>query len=201
MTAKYQIEINRDSQVHQGDVFHNVPYYEEYIEEHGQFTLNLLQFPYAIILTQECDLMNNHQERLKKKTLSNGKFEHDKYLISLLCAPLYNADHLFEGSHLSEIGLKSEYKNSQNKSLIKTNRDPRYHYIEFDDSVTRLVPMVVDFKHYFSINLRYLEKALDTRTCSIKPLYRELITQRFSNFLSRIGLPEPELNCEETPNN
>ncbi len=33
--------------------------------------------------------------------------------------------------------------------------------------------------------------------CRLKPLYRELLTQRFSNFLSRIGLPNPMTDKEK----
>lgn len=178
--------------MHQGDIFHRVSYYEDYTEVEGQFTLNMLEVPYAIVLTQECDLCNNKKERQLKNKPNDGVFEHDKYLISLLCAPLYNSDHLFNGEHLSEIGIKSDKKNRDNRDFIKANRDPRYHYIEFDEEVVKIVPMVIDFKHYFSISLKYLESKSEKRICSIKPLYRELINQRFSNFLSRVGLPEPE---------
>jgi len=100
MVIKYQIEVLSDEQVHQGDIFKSVQYYDNFVEQGGRFELSLLRFPYSIILTQECDLNNNLKERKSiDETLEIRK--QDKYLISLLCAPLYNAEHLFTGNHLS----------------------------------------------------------------------------------------------------
>ncbi len=191
MGIKYLVEKLNDKQIHQGDIFQSIQYYENYVEKSGKFELSLLRFPYSIILTQECDLSNNIRERNKNND-NNNLVSQDKYLVSLLCAPLYNAEHLFAGNHLEWLNIKSETKGSDNKRYIKSNRDPRYHYIEFEDEV-KLVPMVIDFKHYFTVSLHYLENTLDKRICSLKPIYRESVTQRFSNFLSRIGLPDQEI--------
>lgn len=190
MAIKYQVEILNDKQVHQGDIFKSVKYYDNFIECSGQFELSLLKFPYSIILTQECDLSNNLNER-GGIDFNTKPFKHDKFLVSLLCAPLYNAEHLFAGNHLSFLDITSESKNSDQRKYIKSNREPRYHYLEFDDGI-QLVPMVIDFKHYFTVSLNTLETDLCQRICSLKPIFRESVTQRFSNFLSRIGLPEPE---------
>jgi len=150
----------------------------------------MLKFPYSIILTQECDLSNNMRERNKDE--KNGELKkQDKYLVSLLCAPLYNAEHLFAGNHLEHLKIEAERKNSDQRKYIKSNREPRYHYLEFDDK-PQLVPMIVDFKHYFTVSLNTLENDIENRICSLKPIFRESVTQRFSNFLARIGLPEPE---------
>lgn len=190
MAIKYQVEILTDTQVHQGDIFKSVKYYDNFTENCGQFELSLLKFPHSIILTQECDLSNNLSER-GNIDYDQKPIKQDKFLVSLLCAPLYNAEHLFSGSHLSFLEILSESKNSDQKRYIKSNREPRYHYLEFEDGI-QLVPMVIDFKHYFTVSLNTLESDLNQRIYSLKPIYRESVTQRFSNFLSRIGLPEPE---------
>jgi len=187
MANKYLIYNPNANQIHQGDIFKSVRYYECFAEIEGKFELSLLEFPYSIVLTQECDLSNNLYERNKN---GNNSKKQDKYLVSLLCAPLYNAEHLFSGKHLEHLDIETDYKNRDQKNYIKTNRDPRYHYIEFDSE--ELVPMIIDFKHYFTVTLNYLENNVSDRVCSLKPIFRELVTQRFSNFLSRIGLPEPE---------
>jgi len=190
MAIKYlTYKVADDKQVHQGDVFKTVRYYECFTEIGGKFELSLLEFPFSIVLTQECDLSNNLIERTKNGNGDNSQ-KQDKYLVSLLCAPLYNAEHLFSGKHLEHLKIETDYKNSTQKKYIKSNRDPRYHYIEFDNK--ELVPMVIDFKHYFTVTLNYLENNMENRICIMQPIFRELITQRFSNFLSRIGLPDPE---------
>ena len=99
------------------------------------------------------------------------------------------------GTHLEQLGLIMENKGSRNKSVCKTiiaNENKRYHYLKFNDDVT-IPESVVDFKHYFTVNILYLESIYEkSYVCSVDSLYRELISQRFSNFLSRIGLPDPE---------
>ncbi len=192
MGAKYLTHKLVDPQIHQGDIFKSIRFYENYEEERGKFELSLLEFPFSIILTQECDLNNNLRERqLGKKGKDIKLLKLDKYLVSLLCAPLYNAEHLFSGKHLEFLEIETDYKNSNQKKYIKSNRDPRYHYIEFEEEVD-IVPMVIDFKHYYTVTIGYLENNIGNRVCSLQPIFRELVTQRFSNFLSRIGLPDPE---------
>lgn len=188
MENKYPADVCADTQIHQGDIFLKLPFYERYKENKGAFELAILEFPLAMILTQECDLEQNLNERNRNNVKADEKFLHDKYLVSLLCAPIYNAQHLFLGEHLSFLEIQTTKKGKEQKNYIMSNRDPRYHYFEFEES-TRLVPSVIDFKHYFSVSLEILEAKIANRICSIKPIYREYISQRFANYLSRIGLP------------
>jgi hypothetical protein len=56
------------------------------------------------------------------------------------------------------------------------------------------VPSVIDFKHYFSVPVEYLERIKPTNfVCAVCELYREDICQRFAAYLSRIGLPDAKL--------
>lgn len=189
MATKYLFDICTDQQIHQGDIFKNVPFFESYIEKDGAFELSILEFPFAIILSQECDLEQNCKERATFPNSSGEMKKHDKFLVSLLCAPLYNAEQLFAGEHLSQLKYEGERKSSDQKKYIKSNRESRYHYMEFEGDIG-IVPSIIDFKHYFTITLPYLENNITNRICSVKPIYRESISQRFSNYLSRIGLPD-----------
>ena len=70
------------------------------------------------------------------------------------------------------------------------NEIPRYHYIEFPTNVD-IVNSFIDFKHYFTVNVEYIKQIKSAHyVCTISPVFRENICQRFSNYLSRIGLPE-----------
>ncbi len=181
--------VNKDNseRIRQGDIFSNVPYYESYTEKNGEFELTVYEFPYVIVLTQDCDLEQNKAARSKAADTS-PMIENDKHLFSVIVAPLYNSEHLFSGQHLSLLGISSQPQNSKLKGPIQNNQNPRYHYIEFGDDV--FIPnSVIDFKHYFSVSVSWLESNIEGRVCGINPLYRELISQRFSNYLSRIGLP------------
>jgi hypothetical protein len=182
--------------VRQGDIFSNIPYYESYNEHNGEFELNIYEFPYVIVLTQDCDLEQNASAR-EKISSTEYLVENDKHIISLLVAPIYNSENFVQGKHLEGIGIKSQTQNSKLKKPIMNNQNQRYHNLEFADDV--VVPnSVIDFKHYFSISLSYLESNQKKRICGIEPLYRELISQRFSNYLCRIGLPAPAVSTEST---
>ena len=50
--------------------------------------------------------------------------------------------------------------------------------------------LIIDFKHFFTINRNKLYDQLDKRLCSLDTLFKEKVNQRFSNYVSRIGLPE-----------
>ena len=175
--------------ISQGDIYENIEYIEYAIESDGIVEISKINFPLVIVLTQDCDLAQDYLFRFP----TSGKSTQDKYLLSVLVAPLYNVEHFYRGEHLSDIELKmAEYerrsKKTANKNL-KNNEVPRYHYIEFPDNLS-IVPSVIDFKQYFSIGVNYLMEVKDTHfICRVSELYREDISQRFANFLSRIGLP------------
>ncbi|WP_278949491.1 hypothetical protein, partial [Alistipes putredinis] len=73
------------------------------------------------------------------------------------------------------------------------NSHPRYHTLDFGDNNTYgMVKSVIDFKHYFSVSINYLESIKQSNFVGkIKELYREDISHRFAAFLSRVGLPNP----------
>ena len=108
-----------------------------------------------------------------------------------MVAPLYNLEHVYNGEHLSEISRKMteiSRKKTPGENLI-TNQNPRYHYLKFPEK-TYIVPSIVDFKHYFSVSIDYLLKCKNQKfICQIAELYREDLSQRFSAYLSRVGLP------------
>lgn len=190
MAASYKTIPSDNSRVYQGDIFRNVKYYDSYHENGGDFELTMYEFPFVMVLTQDCDLEQNKNAR-NKITTTHPTLTNDKHLISVIVAPLYNAEHLITGSHLQEIGISTQKLNSELKKPVQNNQNPRYHFIKFSDAVP--VPdSIIDFKHYFTTSLSGLESNLNNRICRIDSIYRELISQRFANYLSRIGLPDPE---------
>ena len=179
-----KVEHYKEERILQGDVIKNVEFIEYIDEEEGILEISKIKFPYVVVLSQDCDLAQDHTFRTDDKPS-------DKWLISVLVAPLYNAEHVYYGSHLEDLGIKSAQisKGKSPGDFLRNNQNPRYHFLEFPDSIP-IVPSVIDFKHYFSVhrnNLLNLRK--NNHICSIGELYREDISQRFSAFLSRIGLP------------
>lgn len=182
---RVNITKNENQRITQGDIFKDIEYIEYVVEKEGVIEVSKIVFPFVIVLTQDCDLEQDYNSRAKSATSNN-----DKWLLSVLVAPIYNVEHVYIGEHLSELGLKMENvpKKGSSGSFLITNQRPRYHYLNFEGDV--LLPSVIDFKHYFSVNVNLLTQIIETNfVCSVAELYREDISQRFASFLSRIGLP------------
>lgn len=174
-----------DYRIRQGDIFRSIDCVETVAERDGIIEISKITFPLVIVLTQDCDLEQDYSFRKSQKNTQ------DKILISVLVAPLYNAEHVFRGEHLSNLDIKSQQISKQRTpgQLLVQNQNPRYHFIEFPKDIN-IVPSVIDFKHYFSVHISYLENIKhDNFVCIVSELYRENISQRFACFLSRIGLP------------
>lgn len=171
--------------ISQGAIYQNVDHIESVAEKNGILEIKKIVFPYVLVLTQDCDLAQDSTYR------RGGSKDDDKGIISVLVAPLYNAEHVYLGDHLSEL-KKTMAPISKKKTpgkFLRNNQNPRYHYLEFPEDVP-IPTSVIDFKHYFSLNVDYLNGIRETGfVCKVSGLYREDISQRFASFLSRIGLP------------
>lgn len=175
------------ARISQGDIYRNVDFIEYIAEEGGQLDISRITFPLVVVLTQDCDLLQDfsfRHGRPRQKT-------QDKYLLSVLVAPLYNAEHVYLGKHLSELNIQMQTieKTKTQGRLLRQNKNPRYHYVGFPEDIP-IVPSVIDFKHYFSVNIEYLKKEKKQDfICRIAKLYREDLSLRYACFLSRIALP------------
>jgi len=190
-----RVKKTRASRIKQGDIFKDIRYIKSYQEKRGVYEVDAINFPLVIVLTQDCDLEQEHNQRLKN--IDAEEKNHNNYLLSILVAPLYNFEHFSGGEHLKDVDLeivepKMENFNTGSKSIlkkIKQNELPRYHYMDFPKDIP-IIPSVIDFKHYFSVDTEIIKKEKNKKfVCSVRELYREQISLRFANFLSRIGLP------------
>jgi hypothetical protein len=186
-TSKLFTRVSRakEPRVCQGDVFRDIEYIE-YVAEAGQkLKMSSIVFPFVVVLTQDCDLEQDDTVRTV-----GAESDHDKQLISALVAPLYNYAHVREGTHLRDLGMTMQKIVSKKAPYVHNNEIARYHYLEFDPTHVQLPPSVIDFKHYFSVNVSYLKERIGTNwVCKIAELHREAFCHRFAAFLARIGLP------------
>jgi hypothetical protein len=181
-------QVRKLSRISQGDIYKDIEYIEYAVEKSGDIEISKISFPYVVVLTQDCDLKRDFKFRYGRPRPNNQ----DKFLLSVLVAPLYNIEHFFLGEQLSTLGINMQKikRNKSPASRIKSNRDVRYHYLEFPQDIP-IVSSVIDFKHYFSVNIEYLKKQNKNNfVCRIPPMHREKLSQRYANFLARIGLPE-----------
>jgi len=177
----------RLGRVSQGDIYSDVEFIEYVAEKKGIIEISKIVFPFVIVLTQDCDLDQDSKIRYQKVSAQNQ----DKLILSVLVAPLYNVEQVYIGEHLVQLKIKMRMikKKRTEGDYLRINEIPRYHYIEFPEGVA-ISPSVIDFKHYFSVNVEHLRRKKSDLVCRVSPLYREDISHRFASFLSRIGLPE-----------
>ncbi|MFC1600347.1 hypothetical protein ACFL3T_04935 [Patescibacteria group bacterium] len=190
MAKHVKVNTTLIDRISQGDIIKDVEFIEYAIESEGNIEISKIKFPLVIVLTQDCDLNQDHRFR----NSDPPKATQDKQLMSVLVAPIYNVEHFYDGTHLEKIDLKMapfEKRPSKTKNkLFITNKIPRFHYLKFPDSIP-IVESVIDFKHYFSVNVKNIEILKKTNFAGkVSELFREDISQRFSSFLARIGLPE-----------
>ncbi len=181
--SRVKVNRARRRRISQGDIFRDVECIEYVIEKDGVIEVSKIIFPLVLVLTQDCDLEQDSGNR--SKSTQNTK------LLSVLVAPLYNAEHVFEGSHLLDLNYQMEKiskKRTPGTTLMQNER-PRYHYFDFPDTVP-LVASIADFKHYFSVHVSYMESVKSKNfVCRLSDLFREDVSQRFASYLARIGLP------------
>jgi hypothetical protein len=182
------IKISRtvESRISQGDVFRDIELVEDAYVENGELVVVTIHFPTVFVLTQDCDLASDYRIRWSDPPPATQ----DQQLMSVLVAPVYNAEQVFLGTHLSDLNLKNQTHTGSKKDYIKTNQNQRYHY--FDPGQNAPLPAsVIDFKHYFSMPVQKLKSLKEKHwVFKISEIYREQICQRFANYLSRIGLPD-----------
>jgi hypothetical protein len=139
--------------------------------------------PYCVVMNQDCDLDLDVLEREKGKT-------QDKNLLSILLCPAYQDEEFYRGDHLSASKWKMrEMTADKEREKIKKGSLDRYHYLE-GDSELQVPNLVLDFKHFFTVSRDLLYKQKKRiYLVTINELFRERLSQRFANYLSRFGLP------------
>lgn len=175
----------------QGDVLTNlkIPIFENN-------TLKLVESSYSIVLSQDCDLNQDFNAKNELKLIEDNLDRipslNNKFLPSILLCPAYPADQLREGIHLQFLELTlskiSNPKKTPWKRVVQ-NETSRYHFLHKSENL-EIPDLVLDFKRYYTVSRDYLYSVYDdVYLVSLNELYHEDLSQRFSNYLSRVGLP------------
>ena len=171
----------------QGDIFHNIDIIEDVlVKTDGAIQLKKITFPLVICLNQDCDLNTDFIHRNENKSGS---------LLHLIVAPLFEISSFRDGKNWGDLMNVGDHINSEKIKSIKNNDNPRYHYLVFPEK--EMPELIIDFKYFFTVNRDALYNRLDHKVCSVDDLFRELINQRFCDYLSRIGLPEIPIEGKE----
>jgi hypothetical protein len=140
--------------------------------------------PFAVIITQDCDLEQDFKVRQKNETS-------DKLLPSILFCEVAKAEEM--------LGRVRQHGGSRAWNRIRMNKDERYHFLQqiepADDALGKGLPeMAIDFKRYFTIpsDELYGRLALGEaqRRCVLQSPYVQHLSSRFAYYLSRVALPQ-----------
>ena len=191
-TISKAVKCDINGVVCQGDIFKDVHF--NYIESEDNDGINVIEyvFPYAIIISQGCDVISMSEMECNKE----GKAT--KFMPAILMCPIYdeqmakNTDHLTDA--FQELGinkLAENLFNSNEKKIVDKDWHYRFHAltIKYNESNV-LEKSIVDFKHYFTVPISYLVQHRQDRLFRLDDLYAEQITLKFSTYLSRVAMPE-----------
>ena len=178
-------------QICQGDIFRDVKYCYIDAEDNEHVEIIEMTFPYAIIISQACDVIAM-DSLLKTK---QGKAT--KYMPSVLMCPIYAEADAKSGDHLidtfQEFDIQIEKENIiKNDDLKVARRDWHYRYHPFEVEVNNQIMFektMIDFKHYFTVSMSYLLNNISNRMLHLEDLFSEQITLKFATYLSRVAIP------------
>jgi hypothetical protein len=158
------------------------------IDNIGDFSL-ASSFSYGVVLSQECDLVQHYDCIEKNLMIEESKKSDDKIIETLLICPAFPLEKFLIGDHIEGKRMNPWGTTEKVMKKIRDNDElPRFHHIPALKD--RLPELVIDFKRFYTVPLGIFDNDFNKfYITSIKDLYRERLSQRFTNYLGRIGLP------------
>ena len=167
------------ARIRQGEVLSGVVQAHLVVETiaESEPTVDLRTHPLAIVLTQDCDLEQDHNRQ------GEGK---EPNLPSILFCEVATEDEIKSGLPGSDIWRR-----------VRANKDERYQYMraveDHEDALGHGLPALgIDFKRIFTVPTdevywRIAAGRIQRRCCLVSP-YREHLAHRFSSYHARVAL-------------
>ena len=179
--------------VNQGDIFMDVSY--SYIDSEDFESVEIFEFvfPYAIVVSQSCDVdfMNSFEPGENDMPV--------KFMPGILMCPLYQQAKIKHGAHLQSLydelerplDKGSAYFPTEDRKVTDKDQHVRFHAltVQADNGSILIGNAVLDFKHLFTVPMKYLRNNRAKRICRIEDIYIDQIVNKLGAFISRIGLP------------
>ncbi len=150
---------------------------------------------YAILLSQDCDLASDDLTRQQLEDSSLNSEQIGKKRKKLLKQALFCEMALSEGSIAA-------FADGGSKDTLKKNDDFRYHILqavtkEADSNAEGIPSLIVNFKQLFTVPMEDLLIRIASqetrRRCCMNSHYFEHVSNRFTYYIGRIGLPQNHL--------
>lgn len=171
----------------QGDLLENFVYQSHCLRE-GKIEIDEIEMGFVLVLSQACDL---EQDWFARYPNDNKEKNEDKFIQDILICPVFSAQKLREGTHLTELlNITRKRRNGDQWGAVKLNKNERYHFLAQDKKLG-IPELAIDFKQFFTVGRdKFYQVYRQKYKASLKDLFREHVSIRFAQFLSRIGLPE-----------
>ena len=187
---------SQEQGVGQGDIFKGVKY--SYIDSEDDDSVEVMEFtfPYAIVMSQSCDVA--YMDEFESGETSAVV----RYMPSILMCPIYPKDLIKHGEHLKDIfnyldrtiESGAPYYNKDDIRVAEKDQHVRFHALKIDASERTIMDQaVIDFKHLFSVPMKYLRNHRSQRICTIEDIYIDQIVNKMAAYLARVGLPDPKI--------
>lgn len=186
--AIYQSSIKNTS-LRQGEILTGVVQYNpvasELSLESEEMSFEPIIHPYAIVITQDCDLDWDHRAR------QSGDAQLSKLLNSVILCEIATA------REVRDIADKN-VMNSGEWNLVKSQRHERLYFfekipVECELEQVGLPELTADFKKIFGINAailyRQMEIGITKRRAILSSPYLEHFSRRYNSFHGRVALP------------
>lgn len=173
----------------QGEIFTNViqlrANYEELIK--GNYVADRIVHPYAIVLSQDCDCIQDHYSRSKGKSL----------VPTILFGEVHEAGWMRDKSN-TETKIDGDIWKS-----VRQNKNERYQFLEavppdVDAQNQGLPELTIDFRRFFSIPTDEFYHRVTSgeamRRCRLASPYLEHLAGRFGYFAQRVALPKDHIS-------
>lgn len=184
----YQPSVKNTS-LRQGEILTNVVQYRPTVNGSSQLleeiTFDMIVHPYAIVVTQDCDLDWDYRAREENRGPST------KLLNSVILCEIDTA----KGVRAIE---DKGTMNSNEWNLVKTQRHERYYFfekipVECELGQIGLPELTADFKKIFGIDSADLYRQIDSDRAKRRALltspYLEHFSRRYYSFHGRVALP------------
>lgn len=180
---KNRYQFHRKRRICQGDIFRNIELVAEDSVKTGEVTRGF--FKYVIVLTQDCNLEKDFITR--EKFLNS--FPSRTHIRNILICPAFDSEEFSRGTHIE--GEQYDPLKTRELEKIEGNDEmKRYHYLKSGQLEYDFPNLIVDFNLFYTIsrNTMYCYRK-EHYVATLGELFREELSQRFANYLSRIGLP------------
>jgi len=184
--AIYQVS-DKGSSLRQGEILTGVVQYKpvviELMQEEQELSFDAILHPYAIVVTQDCDL--DWDYRARQTTNSQP-------------SKLLNSVILCEIATAREIRDTADDMNSAAWKLVVSHRHERYYFFEkippaCETEQEGLPELTADFKKVFGIDgetlYRHIELGIVKRRAVLASPYLEHFSRRYHSFHGRVALP------------